>query len=106
MDKYTTRVDEFGDKYWYKNGKLHRDNDLPAVEQSNGNKYWHKNGKLHRENGPAIEYYYGRKSYFLENKYYAEENYYKTLKEINDLPLEIKLTHEKEWVRERAKRNG
>ena len=35
-------------KIWYKNGKLHRDNDLPAIEYSNGDKVWCKNG---------IEYY-------------------------------------------------
>lgn len=64
---------------WYKDGTLHRENDLPAIEYSNGSKewwvndklhrigkpaiesplgakYWYFNGKLHRENGPAIEY--------------------------------------------------
>jgi hypothetical protein len=24
-----------GGKYWYVNGKLHRDNDLPAIEKTN-----------------------------------------------------------------------
>ncbi len=47
-------INEFGDKYWYTNEQLHRD-DGPAIEFKSGTKYWCKNGKLHRENGPAIE---------------------------------------------------
>ena len=118
-----------GDKHWYKDGKRHRENDLPsieysngtkkwykngilhreddyAVEHSNGDKAWYKNGLLHRENGPAIEYSDGNKYYYLEGIQYIKEEYYEILKEIDDLPLEIRLTHEYEWVRERAKKNG
>jgi len=36
------------DKAWYKNGKLHRDNGLPALEQANGAKAWCINGVLYR----------------------------------------------------------
>ena len=104
MDQYTTRISKHG-SFWYKNGKHHRD-DGPAVIYNSGTKYWYKNGKKHRENGPAIEYNNRRKSYYLGGEYYTEEEYYETLKEIDDLPLEIKLTHEKEWVREKAKKNG
>jgi len=32
-----------GNKYWYKNGKLHRESG-PAIEYSNGIKYWYLNG--------------------------------------------------------------
>ena len=105
MDKYTTEKDSLGTKRWYKNGKKHRE-DGPAVEYYSGTKYWYREGKLHREDGPTIEYYNGEKSYYLEGRYYMKNDYYKYLKEIDDLPLEIQLTHEKEWVRERAKRNG
>jgi len=31
-------------KKWYQNGKLHRDNDLPAVTYPNGTKKWYQNG--------------------------------------------------------------
>jgi len=54
---------EDGDKYWYLNGKLHRE-DGPADESFSGNRRWYKNGLLHRDNGPAIwtniikEYWY------------------------------------------------
>jgi hypothetical protein len=41
---------------WLRNGWLHRDSDLPAVEHPNGDREWYVDGKLHRENGlPAIE---------------------------------------------------
>jgi hypothetical protein len=33
-----------GDKYWYLNDKLHRE-DGPAIEAANGTKYWYINGK-------------------------------------------------------------
>ena len=54
MIEYTVKVYDNGDKYWYLNGKLHRE-DGPAVEWSNGSKEWWLNGELHREDGPAVE---------------------------------------------------
>jgi hypothetical protein len=51
-----------GDKYWYKNGNLHRDGG-PAVEYSNSVE-WYKNGELHRDDGPAIEYANGNKFWY------------------------------------------
>lgn len=38
---------------------LHRDNDLPAVEYSDGYKEWRCNGELHRIGGPAFINGYG-----------------------------------------------
>ena len=32
---------------------------------AHGNKYWYLNDKLHRENGPACEYAYGTKHWYL-----------------------------------------
>ena len=43
-----------GDKFWYKNNLLHRDNDLPAIEFKSGCKFWYQNGKRHRLNNPAV----------------------------------------------------
>ena len=34
---------------WLKNGKLHRDKDLPAIVGTDGAKLWFKNGKQHRD---------------------------------------------------------
>ena len=98
-DKYKIKTTIAGTKYWYKNDSLQ------MVEYSNGAKEWHRNGKLHREDGPSLMSFRGDQ-FYLEGKHYTKEDYYKYLKEIDDLPLELQLTHEKEWVRERAKRNG
>ena len=53
MIEYTVKVYPNGDKFWWLNGKLHRE-DGPAYEGANGNKSWYLNGKLHREDGPAM----------------------------------------------------
>ena len=42
-----------GNKIWYRNGVIHRDNG-PAIEYYSGNKSWYKHGMLHRLDGPAI----------------------------------------------------
>ena len=57
-----------GDKEWYLNGKLHRE-DGPAFERANGDKEWWLNDKRHRLDGPAIECINGDKLYFI----YGEE---------------------------------
>lgn len=41
-------------KFWYKNGRRHRDYDFPAIE-SDKNSEWYMNGLRHREGGlPAV----------------------------------------------------
>lgn len=46
----TYRVMTDGDtEYWYWNGKLHRENDKPAIIQGNFMKAWYLNGVLHRD---------------------------------------------------------
>ncbi len=39
-----------------------------------GTKYWFKNGKLHREDGPACEYTDGSKYWWFEDKPYEQIN--------------------------------
>jgi hypothetical protein len=56
-----------GDKQWYLNGKLHRE-DGPAYEWANGDKEWLLNGKSHREDGPAYEYANGDKWWYLNDE--------------------------------------
>lgn len=47
--------DKLGTIRWYKNGLLHRDNDLPAVIWSDGTQEWFIHGKRHRDNNlPAL----------------------------------------------------
>ena len=63
-----------GDKFWYLNGKLHRE-DGPAIEYANGTKSWFLNGKRHREDGPAIEYDNGYKAWYLNDEEVTEEEH-------------------------------
>jgi hypothetical protein len=47
---------------WFVNGKLHRDNGLPAIESTTTNNSkqifrWYVHGKLHRVGGPAMYNY-------------------------------------------------
>ena len=72
MIKYTVKVYDNGDKSWYLNGKLHRE-DGPAVEYADGSKSWCLNGKLHREDGPAIEWANGDKWWYLNGEKVTEE---------------------------------
>jgi antitoxin component YwqK of YwqJK toxin-antitoxin module len=62
-------------KYWYRNGKSHRDGDLPAIVLDNGTKQWYKNDKLHRDgNLPAAEWSNGTKQWWKNNKLHRDGN--------------------------------
>jgi len=63
---YNAEVDDFGNKFWIKNGALHRV-DGPAEEWANGSKLWHVNGKKHRVDGPAVILVDGTKQWFLND---------------------------------------
>jgi hypothetical protein len=71
-----TEILSNGTKIWKnKEGELHRGNDKPAVEYSDGQKVWWINGKKHRENDkPAIEYADGRKQWYINDKF-IKRNY-------------------------------
>ena len=71
MIKYEVEVYANGSKFWYLNGKRHRE-DGPAFECANGTKFWYLNGKLHREDGPAAEYANGSKWWYLKGKILTE----------------------------------
>ena len=63
---------------WFQNGKLHRDDDLPAIVNANGSNQWYQNGKLHRDNDlPAIVWENGSKEWFRHGRRYRK----------NDLPV-------------------
>ena len=79
--KNVLTTDEYGNKFWFKNGKRHRE-DGPAIEYANGDKFWFINGKCHREDGPAVE---------LNNGTYFE--YWLDGKKLN-FPNDIRLTKE------------
>jgi hypothetical protein len=77
--KYEVKVYEDGDKFWYLNGKLHRE-DGPAEEWAIGSKTWWLKGNIHRENGPAIERRNGYKAWYLNNEHLTEEEFNKRMK--------------------------
>jgi hypothetical protein len=74
MIEYTVEVKDNGDKFWWFNGKRHRE-DGPAIEWADGSKFWHLNGKLHREDGPAIEWADGSKFWFLNDEEVTQEEH-------------------------------
>ena len=79
------KVDQYGIQHWYFNGKLHRDNDKPAIVGSDRYKVWYLNGKCHREYGPARIWPNESKEWWLYGKYYTEEKYWIEMKKINSL---------------------
>ena len=76
-------IDDYGTKFWYKNGKLHRVGG-PAIECTNGTKHWFVNGEYHRLDGPASVWYDGYKHWWLYGKKYPESEYNSL---VSNLPL-------------------
>ena len=72
MIEYKVQVYNNGNKVWYLNSELHRE-DGPAVECSDGSKAWFLNGQLHREDGPAIERPGGTKFWFKYGELHRED---------------------------------
>jgi hypothetical protein len=72
MIEYTVKVNKYGDRFWYLNGKHHRE-DGPAVEYADGDRFWYLNGNCHREDGPAVEYTDGSCQWFLNGKCHRED---------------------------------
>ena len=69
-----------GSKEWYINGKLQRENDLPAIEYLSGAKQWYKDNQLHRDtldaDGytlPAIIYSDGTKWWYKNGEFHRDE---------------------------------
>jgi hypothetical protein len=71
-------------KFYYKDGSvldyrnddkiLHRE-DGPAVEWEYDGKAWYINGEAHRLDGPAVEWASGRKSWYIDGKFLTEEQF-------------------------------
>ena len=70
---YTEKVHRYGTKRYFKDGKLHRDGDEPAVIWSNGTKEYYKNGKSHRDGDkPAVIWSDGAKWYYKNGKLHRD----------------------------------
>ena len=59
---------------WYKNGKRHRDNDQPAVIDPDGTRFWYRNGYLHRGDGKPAIIENGRQYWYKHGKQYEPES--------------------------------
>jgi len=58
-------ADIHGSQFWFKNGNLHRDNDLPAAIYHDRSQVWYQNGLIHRDNNfPAIIYSSGARAWY------------------------------------------
>lgn len=61
-----------GDQEWYQNDQLHRDNDLPAIIQ-NGDQLWYKHGVIHRDNDlPAFVWANGYQGWYQDGLLHRE----------------------------------
>ncbi len=54
----------------------------------NGDRYWYLNGEIHREDGPAIEYADGSKRWWLNGINYTEEEFIKKTTKVTELTLD------------------
>jgi uncharacterized protein YlzI (FlbEa/FlbD family) len=64
--------------YWYVDGILCRDNDLPASEFANGDRIWYVNGKIDRNNDlHTIEFVNGKKLWRKNKINYTYNKIYK-----------------------------
>ncbi len=55
-----------GQTAWYQYGRLHRDDDKPALIYGDGSQYWYRHGKLHRDNGkPAMIWADGTQKWYV-----------------------------------------
>jgi hypothetical protein len=50
-----------------------------CVKDKDGDKFWYFNGELHREDGPALEFTSGYKCWYINGEEYSEKAYYKKL---------------------------
>ena len=95
MITYEVKVYANGSKYWYLDGKRHRE-DGPAIEYASGSKEWYLNDKLHREDGPACEYPDGDKLWYLNGVKLTEAEFNEQMnpvKEYSIVDLEKILGH-------------
>ena len=84
------KINRYGDQKWYKNGLLHRDNDLPTVIESNGDQFWYQHNLLHRDNDlPAIILNDGTQYWYQHNLLHRD----------NDLPAVIWWDGDQFWYK-------
>jgi hypothetical protein len=84
-------INSYGDQWWFKEGQLHRDGDLPACILANGDQEWYKEGKCHRDGDlPAYIEADGDQEWCKEGKCHRD----------GDLPAYIGSNGHQEWYKE------
>jgi len=53
----------------------------------NGTRFWWLNGKRHREDGPAIEYADGTRCWYLNGVEYTEEEFNKKTTKVKEITI-------------------
>lgn len=90
MSGVTSKILQDGTLLWYKDFKLHRDGDEPALITSDGRKEWYKEGMLHREGDkPAVIWEDGTRIWYKEGLKHRD----------NDEPALIWADGVKEWYK-------
>jgi hypothetical protein len=75
MQEYKVIIFEDGSEFWRnKEDQFHRDGDKPAIIHSDGAQFWYKNGKLHRDNGPAVIYANGTLRWYFNGELHREDD--------------------------------
>ena len=76
MENYIRKkIDENGDiRYFDSKNQFHRTNG-PAFISLNEDKEWRINGLLHRLDGPAIEWGFGFREWWVSNKRYSKSKH-------------------------------
>ena len=70
MNPVYIKIDEYGSRYYYSDVSmktLHR-TDGPAIEYWSGTKTWYVNDQIHRTDGPAVEHPHGSKEWWLNDQ--------------------------------------
>ena len=62
-----------GPRVWRRDGKLHRDGNLPAVELTNGSRWWCRDGERHRDGDmPAVEHADGLRLWYRHGEHHRD----------------------------------
>lgn len=79
---------------------LHCTNKAAVEYLGSTTKFWYQEGKRHRLNGPAVELENGEKAWRIDDFEYSKHLFDALIRRIKEMPLELRLTDPRWWVRE------
>ena len=68
------------------------------IEKANGDKEWYLNGKLHREDGPAMVWANGSKEWWLNGNIYTFDEFLEETPLSHEEKIVLKLTYMTEFA--------